>query len=302
MLGNVSQVSAVIASCFDYRPERDRVVYSATEFPGVSYVWQAEARRGARVEVVPAASGELDLPALLAAIDERTLVVPLSHVAWRSGAIADVAAVVARARAVGAHVVLDCYGSLGALPIDVVDLGVAFATGGVQAFLCGGPGAAFLHVRKDLIDQLEPRLSGWLGHEAPFAFAMPAQTHAEGIWRYLGGTPAVAPLYQARAGLEIVTALGVRAIRERSLAATARAIEHVDRRGFALRTPRDEARRAATLVFDFVGAPDVARELDRRRFHADHRPGAGIRIAPHFYNRLEEVDLFFDELDRVRKG
>lgn len=301
MLTNVSQVSAVIASCFDYG-ERDKIVYSASEFPSVSYVWQGEARRGARIEVVPAPGGETDLAALIAAIDERTAVVPLSHVAYATGALRDVAPVVARAREVGAHVVLDAYQSIGALPIDVVSLGVSFATGGVLKYLCGGPGAAFLYVRPDLIDRFEPRVTGWFAHEAPFAFAMPRQSYAEGIWRYLGGTPAVAPLYQARVGLEVVDRVGVRRIRERSQVATARAIEAADRRGFTVRTPRDPARRSASVVFDFTGAADVARELNRRRCFCDHRPGAGLRIAPHFYNTDDELDLFFDELDRVRKG
>ena len=184
--------------------------------------------------------------------------------------------------------------------IDVVDLGVAFACGGSIKYLCGGPGAGWLYVRKDLIDRFEPRATGWFANAHPFAFTMPAQTYAEGIGRYLTGTPAIAALYQARAGQQIVAEIGAAAIREKSLALTARAIAQVDACGFTLKSPRADAQRGGSVVFDFVGAADVARELNRRRFFCDHRPAAGVRIAPHFYTKAEEIDLFFAELRKIR--
>jgi kynureninase len=303
MFANVSLVNAVLASCFEYRPERNKIVYSSLEFPSVSYVWKAEERRGAEVHIVESRDGiTVPLEAMLEAIDERTLLVPTSHVIFRSSYIQDARAIARRAAEVGAHVVLDCYQSVGCMPVDVVDLGVSFACGGSVKYLCGGPGASYLYVRRDLIGQFEPRVTGWFGNEAPFAFTMPGQTYAESVWRYLGGTPAVAPLYQARAGAEIIGEIGARAIREKSLRSTQRVIDLVDERKFTLNTPRAPEHRAGSVVFDFVGSADVARELNRRRFFCDHRPGAGIRIAPHFYNTEEETDLFFEELDRVRLG
>jgi kynureninase len=199
-------------------------------------------------------------------------------------------------------VILDCYQSIGTLPIDVVDLGVSFATGGCLKFMCGGPGAAWLYVRKDLIETLEPRVTGWFAHEAPFAFAMPRQQYAESIWRFMGGTPSVAALYQARAGQTLIGEIGVRRIRDKSLVMTERCIAWVDELGFTLHTPRAPASRGGSIVFDFVGAADVCRELNRRRFFCDHRPGAGIRIAPHFYTQAEELDLFFTEIKKIRGG
>jgi kynureninase len=298
---NVSTIEAVVASCFDYGPERNRVVYSDQNFPSVSYVWKAEERRGAQVQIVPSHDGVVDTEAMLAAIDERTLVVPISHVLFRSSFIMDAAAIAKRAREVGAHVVLDCYQSLGTVPFDVADLGVSFACGGSVKWLCGGPGAAYLYVRPDLIPRFAPRLTGWFGHEAPFAFAMPQQSYADGIWRYMGGTPAVAALYQARAGAEILAEIGVERIRAKSLRQTARMIELCDEAGYTLRSPRDPARRGGTVVFDFVGAGEVARELDRRRFYCDHRPGAGIRASPHFYTTDEEIDRFFAEIRKLHR-
>ena len=303
MFTNVSWVNSILASCFDFAEKKNKVVINSLEFPSVSYVWKAEERRGARVHVVESPDNvSVPTEAMVDAIDEKTLLVPTSHVIFRSAYVQDAKAIAAKAASVGAHVILDCYQSIGVMPVDVVDLGVSFACGGSVKYMCGGPGAAWLYVRKDLIEEFEPRVTGWFGNEAPFAFTMPAQSYADNIWRYMGGTPAIAPLYQAKAGAEIIGQIGGRAIRDKSLRSTQRVIDLVDERSFTLNTPREPARRGGSVVFDFVGAADVARELNRRRFFCDHRPGAGIRIAPHFYNTVEETDLFFEELDRIRKG
>jgi kynureninase len=299
---NVSSVMAVLASCFEYTAERNKVVYEAQMFPTVSYVWQAEQRRGAKCVVVPAKDGMMDADAICAAIDEHTLLVPLQHVVFATAQIQDVKKIVARAKQVGAHVILDAYQSIGTLPVDVVDLGVSFATGGSVKYVCGGPGAAWLYVRKDLIEQFAPRVTGWFGNEAPFAFTMPEQTYADNIWRYMGGTPAVAALYSSRAGQSIIGEIGVRKIRDKSLVMTEKCINWVDELGFKLNSPRAAETRGGSVVFDFLGSADVCRELNRRKFFCDHRPTAGIRIAPHFYTKAEEIDLFFTEVKKIRGG
>jgi kynureninase len=304
---NVSTIMAVIASCFDYKPgpeARNKIVYESLQFPTVSYVWQAEERRGAKCVLVPAAADgiTIDTDAMCAAIDEHTLAVPMSHVVFSSAYIQDAKKICARAKAVGAHVILDCYQSIGAVPVDVVDLGVSFACGGSVKYLCGGAGAAWLYVRKDLIEQFAPRVTGWFGNESPFAFTMPDQSYAEGVWRYMGGTPAVAALYQSRAGQTIVGEIGARKIRDKSLVMTQACIDWVDELGMKLNSPRKAEIRGGSVVFDFVGAADVCRELNRRKYFCDHRPGAGIRIAPHFYTKAEEIDLFFGELKKIRSG
>ncbi len=296
---NVSTIQAVIASCLDYGPERNRVVYSDMQFPTVSYVWKAEERRGAEVHIVPSDGVGVDVDALCAAIDERTLVVPISHVLFRSSFVQDAKKIVARAHQVGALVVLDTYQSLGTVPFDVVDLDVDFVCGGSVKWLCGGPGAAYLYVRPDLVPKFSPRVTGWFGHEKPFAFTMPEQRYAPGMWRYMGGTPAIAALYQARAGAEIIGAIGVDKIRRKSLRQTERMIALVDELGFELGSPRAAERRGGTVVFDFEGAGAVAAELNKRRFFCDHRPGAGIRVSPHFYTKDEEIDLLFAEIKKI---
>jgi kynureninase len=299
---NVSTIQGVIASCLDYR-ERPKVVYSELNFPSVSYVWKAEERRGAEVCVVPSRDGiEVDTARLCEAIDRRTVIVPISHVLFRSSAIKDVRAIVARAREVGAMVLLDCYQSTGTVPFSVEELGVDFACGGSVKWLCGGPGAAYLYVRADRIPEFAPRLTGWFGHKAPFAFTMPEQLYSDSIWRYMGGTPAIAALYQARAGAEIIAEIGVERIRAKSQRQTARILERCDAAGYRLSSPRDPSRRGGTVCFDFDGSGAVAKELNRRRFLCDHRPGSGIRMSPHFYSTDEECERFLDEVQRLRAG
>lgn len=301
MRHNVSEIQGLVASCFDYTPERNKIVYSALQFPTVSYVWKSEERRGAVVHLVESADGiTIDTQAMCDAIDEQTVCVPISHVLFSSAYIQDAKAICRKAQSVGAHVVLDCYQSTGTIPVDVVDLGVSFACGGSVKYLCGGAGCAYLYVRKDLIEEFEPRLTGWFGNEAPFAFTMPGQTYADNVWRYMGGTPAVATFYQARAGHEIVGEIGVTRIREKSLRQTQKIIDMVDGYELTLRSPRPADIRGGSVVFDFVGSADVARELNRRKFFCDHRPNAGIRIAPHFYTKDEELDLFFEEIQKIR--
>ena len=297
---NVSTVEAVIASCLDYA-ERPKVVYSELNFPSVSYVWKAEERRGAEVCVVPSDDGiTVDTARFLEAIDERTLIVPISHVLFRSSAQKDVKAIVKRAHEVGALVILDCYQSAGTIPFSVEELGVDFACGGSVKWLCGGPGAAYLYVRHDLIPRFAPRLTGWFGHRAPFAFTMPEQKYADTVWRYAGGTPAIAALYQARAGAEIIASIGVGRIREKSLRQTEHVIALCDAAGYTLRSPRAAAVRGGTVCFDFPGSERVAAELNRTLYLCDHRPGSGIRMSPHFYTTDGECDAFMSEVARLR--
>jgi len=298
---NVSAIQAVIASCFDYTPERNKVVYSSLNFPSVSYVWKAEERRGAKVHIVDSEDGmTVDTDKLCEAIDETTVAVPISHVIFSSAYIQDAKKICDKAKSVGAHVILDCYQSTGIIPVDIVDIGASFACGGSVKYLCGGAGAAYMYTRPDLVESFEPRVTGWFANESPFAFAMPEQDYAESMWRYTGGTPAILALYAARAGAEIVGEIGVTRIRENSLRQTQRCIDQVDERKFKLNSPREADRRGGSVVFDFTGSADIARELNARKFFCDHRPNVGIRVGPHFYTRDEEIDAFFAEIDKMR--
>jgi kynureninase len=279
---NVTVAEAIVLSCFRFEGERRRVVYEAANFPSVRYLYQAHADRGAEIVVCP------DDGAIVGAIDERALLVPVTHVLYRDGRIQDVEAIVRRAREVGAHVVLDAYQSVGTVPLDVTALGVDFAVGGSVKWLCGGPGAGWLYVRPDLIEQLEPDLVGWQAHARPFAFE-PELEYAEGIWRFLTGTPNVPALYAATAGYDLVEEVGVGRIREHSRHQTALLIELVEAAGFESASPREADRRGGTVVVRTPEFEAVAKELAERGVICDYRPEVGLRFGPHFFTTDDEI-------------
>ena len=304
---NVSVAEGLIASCLDFKPPRNRVVYTELNFPTVIYVWEACRRRGAEMVSVKSRDGmTIELGDLLAAIDERTLVVEVSHVLFKSAFLQDAAAIVKRAHDVGAMVVLDCYQSTGTVPFSARELNVDFVVGGSVKWLCGGPGAGYLYVRRDLQTRFEPALTGWAAHEAPFAFETGPIRYAKDVRRFLHGSPAVPSLYAARAGYEAVAEIGVRAIREKSLRLTQRFIASVEEAGFRVTSPKEPARRGGTVTVA-VDPPDarapigaaVAAELQRREVIVDFRPGAGIRVSPHFYSNDDDLDRFVKESREV---
>jgi kynureninase len=287
---NVTVAVAVVLSCFRLQPPRNRIVYVEGEFPSVRYLLQAQP--GAEIEVVP------DLDALLEAIDERTLLVPLSHVLFKTAELQDVEAVQRRAEEAGAHVLLDAYQSAGAVPLDLDALGVAFATGGSVKWLCGGPGAGWLYVRPDLIDELEPSFVGWQGHARPFAFE-PELEYADGIARFLTGTPNVPALYAATAGYDVIEEVGVGVIRERSLRLTDLLIDLADDAGFEVTSRRDQARRGASVTIRTPGFEGVHRELADRQILCDFRPDVGLRLGPHFFNIEEELEFAIAQIAEI---
>lgn len=303
MLPNVSIAQAVVASCFDFHGPRNRIVYDDLNFSTVHYVWQAQARRGAEIVVVKSDDGiRPPTEKLLEAIDERTLLVPISHVLFRSSAMYDAKRVIDRAHAVGAMVLLDVYQSAGTVPLELGEWGCDLACGGSVKWACGGPGAGYLYVRPDLVEKLEPAATGWFGHAEPFAFDMGPMRYAKDAWRMIGGTMPVPAIYTATAGWETVARLGVGRIRAKSLRQTRLLRELVQARGFTVNTPREDDARGGTVCFDFSGADVVSRELVRRRFFHDYRPRCGLRVSPHFYTTDDELHAFVDALDEVRRN
>lgn len=294
---NVSVAQSLICSCFDFEPPRNKIVYESLNFPSVMYVYEAHKRRGARIVEVPSEDG-MTIPTerMLEAIDEETLLVPISHVLFKSSYLQDAKAIVERAHAVGALVVLDCYQSAGTVPFDVKELGVDFAVGGSVKWLCGGPGAGYLYARPDLLPRLEPMTTGWMAHARPFAFEPGEIDYAQGSWRLLHGSPAVPALYAAKAGYEIVLEVGVENIRRKSRRQTARLIELADERGLKVTSPRDPNQRGGTVVIDVEEGAAVVKELARREVLVDYRPGAGVRVSPHFYTTDEEVERTVAEI------
>ena len=291
MMPNVTIAQSAVLSALDYTPPRDGIVMTALDFPSVRYVYDRLATRlGARIVVVPSDDGiTIDTSRLLEAIDERTRVVAISHVLCRSAFIVDAEAVCRRAREVGALVSLDAFHSVGVVPVDVRRLQVDFLTGGVLKWLCGGPGGCFLYVAPSASERLAPALTGWQAHARPFAFE-PEMDYATDAFRWLNGTPAIPALYAAVEGPRVIRRAGVERIREKSVRQTARLIELADARGYPVNAPRDATRRGGTVAFDVPHAYEVSQFLLAHDVLVDHRPGAGIRIAPHFYTTDAELD------------
>jgi len=292
---NVAVAEAVVLSCFrPVAPGRNRVVYERGNFPSVRYLYQAQPD----LEVVVCE----DDAELVERIDERTLLVPISHVLFKPGEIQDVEPIVRRARDVGAHVVLDCYQSAGIVPLDLTALEVSFAVGGSVKWLCGGPGNGWLYVRPDLVESLAPTYTGWQAHARPFGFEEEME-YAGGIARFLTGTPNVPAHYAATAGYDLVEEVGVARIRESSLRQTQLLIDLADERGFEVMSPRAPARRGGTVTIRVPEFPAVHAELAARAILCDFRPDAGIRLGPHFFSTDEELRFAVDQIaDIVETG
>ena len=301
MQPSVSVAQSAVASCLDFGSPRNTVVFEASQFPTVGYVWEAQHSRGARIRTVPSADGiTVPLERFLEAIDDETLVVPLSHASFRSGFVQDVAAITRHAHARGAWVVADLYQTAGTVPVDVTAWDVDFAVGGCLKWLCGGPGAAFLYVAPRLAAHVSPRVTGWAAHEEPFAFRTGAIAYAPGASRFLQGTPAVPALYAARAGLEVVAQVGIDAIRRQSIRQMQLLVDLARASGFHVRTPEDVSQRGGLAVIE--GPAAWADALARREILVDHRPEAGLRVSTHFYSTDDDVRRLVSELRSIRDG
>lgn len=297
---NVTTAHLVAMSCERPRPARRTIVCTEMDFPSMLYLYRAQQALGFEVRVVP---GEPDLSVaterLIDAIDDRTAIVAFSHVLFRTSYIMDAAAIARKARAVGASVILDTYQSAGIVPLDVTALGIDFAVGGCLKWLCGGPGNAFLYTRPDRLKTAAPSFTGWVARARPFAFEPDDTTLRDDAMHMMNGTPSIPAYYAAIAGLDIIGEVGVPAIRAKSSRMTARLLERADHYGFPSAAARDPERLAGTVAIDVPDAALVARTLKAREFIVDYRPPVGIRLSPHFYNTMEEVDRIAAEVASI---
>ena len=297
---NVTTAHMVALSCLRPAGRRRHIVCTAMDFPSMVHLFRAQHAAGFELRVVPA---EKDLTVrterMIEAIDETTAVVAFSHVLFRTSYIMDAAAIARRAREVGATVILDTYQSAGIVPTDATALGVDFAVGGCLKWLCGGPGNAFLYTRPDVLKDARPSFTGWVSHRHPFGFDIDAADARDDGMHMMNGTPSIPAYYAALAGLDIVNEVGVDRIRDQSMRLTARLLALVDHYGFTSAASRDPERLAGTVAVDVPEALQVARTLKAREFIVDYRPPVGVRISPHFYNTLDEVDHVMAEMASI---
>ena len=300
MMPNVTIAQTAVLSSIEFTGKRDRIVMTELDFPSVRYAYAEMAKRlGAKVVVVKSDDGiTIDEKRLLKAIDERTRLVAVSHVLFRSSFLMDADKICRHAHDAGALVSLDSFHAVGIVPVNVKRSKVDFLTGGVLKWLCGGPGGCFLYVNPKLRDELKPALTGWQAHARPFAFE-DSMEYTTGAFRWLNGTPVIPALYAAAEGPKILRKVGVAAIREKSLRLTTRLIDLADERGFKVNAPRDPAQRGGTVALDIPHGYEVAQHLLSRDILVDYRVGTGIRIAPHFFTKENELVEAIFEIDQA---
>jgi kynureninase len=288
---NVAIAEAIALSCFrPVDPAKNRVVYERGNFPSVRYLYQAQSD----LDVVVC---EHDAE-IVERIDERTLLVPISHVLFKDSVIQDVEPIVRRAHEVGAHVILDCYQSAGIVPVDLTALAVDFAVGGSVKWLCGGPANGWLYVRPDLAATLEPTYVGWQAHARPFAFEETLE-YTEGAARFLTGTPNPAAHMAGTAGYDLIEEIGVDRIRDNSLHQTQLLIDLADEAGYEIHSTRDPERRGGAVIVNVPEAAAVYAELEQRGILGDFRPGAGIRLGPHFFTTDDEIRFAIAQIAEI---
>jgi kynureninase len=298
---NASIAMATAASCFDFKAgRRNKVVTTALDFPSMEYFWDGQRQIGAQIEVIPSADGiSVPLERIIEAIDTDTCLVAMSHTSYRSSWRIDARAVVERAHAKGALVLLDVYQSAGVVQLNAADWNVDFLIGGTIKWLCGGPSCGYLYVRPDLQRDLRPRLTGWVAHDSPFDFEHAPMRYAKSVRRFAQGTPSIPALYSALPGLELIEAVGVPEIAAESQRRTQSMIEFAHERGWTINTPLEKSQRGGSVMIGVENAQLMAERLSERRVFVDWRPGAGLRISPHFFNTDEEIDEALNILARL---
>ncbi len=288
---NASIANSILFGSLDFSDtRRDKVVITELDFPSDVYVLRRWLPENMRIHMVQSPDGiTIDTDEFLDAIDERTRLVSVSHVLFRSAYIMPAQEIVAKAHSVGAQVVFNGYHSVGVIPVEVGEWDVDFYIGGVLKWLCGGPGGVFMYARPDLLPSLHPKVTGWFAHRSPFSFDVEKLELREDAYRLMNGTPGIASLHAIQPGVDIIAQVGVAAIREKSMRQTSLIIELADELGYEVVSPRDAARRAGTVTVNPPQAYELSCELPARDIMVDFRPKAGIRIAPHFYNTDAEV-------------
>jgi selenocysteine lyase/cysteine desulfurase len=277
---------------------RSKVVLTDWEFPTIGQIWHAQEARGARVVHVPeSGDGTIPLEHFERVIDDDTQLVSITHVCYRNGAKLDVEAVTRLAHERGALVLLDAYQTIGSLPVDVRALGVDFLGAGVLKYLLGSAGLAFFYARRELVERVWPTATGWFADRDIFAMDHRDYSPAPTASRFQSGTPPIPAIYAGIAGMELMEEIGIAETREHVLGLHARLLDGLDSLGARVATPRDSERRGALLCVASTDAPALVQALDREGIVTSSRAG-NLRISPHAYNSVEDVDVLLETLSR----
>jgi len=296
---SVSSALSVIASAYSYA-QRKRVITTALDFPTIPYQWLVKPQ--VEVVILPSDDGiGVPLERYEDAIDERTALVATSHVFFTSGYIQPIAEIGRLAHAAGAHLLVDGYQAAGQVPVDVAALDVDwYITGGLK-WLLGGPGIVELYARPELATTLLPTTTGWFAHERQFAFDPERWAYHNDARRFEFGTPSVAAVYAARAGIDQILELGADAIRARESELTADLVARARDAGLELKVPANHDQHAGIVMFKAADPPAVVRSLAEQHIIVDHRPGY-VRVSPFVYNTCEENQSVVEALKALIQG
>lgn len=298
ILPNISSALAAVSYSLDFE-QRKRVVSCELDFPTITHHFLAQKSRGVEAHILPSPDQiGVPLEAFEEAVNEDTALVATCRVYFTSGYIQDIQAISAMAHRKGALCLVDDYQGTGQIPIDVKSAGVDFLVTGGLKWLIGGPGVAYLYVRRELIPQLEPRVAGWFGHRRQFDFDPYTLEFRDDAQRFEAGTPSVAAVYAAKAGLEIINEIGPNNLRARTAFLNQDLVARLKARGLTLRIPGDPEKQAGITILEVPDPMGITRDLSDRHIIVDKRPGA-VRIAPYFYNTVEENEMIVDALDEI---
>ena len=299
VMPNASSAITAIATALAFDTHRDTVVLGDFEFPTMAHGWLAQQARGARIEGATAQGETLPVESYAAHIDERTLIVPATHVCFRNGYRLDIPRLIDLAHERGAYFMLDDYQRTGTSSLDVHALGVDFMVAGSLKYLLGPSGVAFLYVRRDLIERLEPLATGWFGRVNPFAFSVDTLDWSTSARRFETGSPPIPIVYAAAAGIELLLSIGLATIEAQVNRLVERFAEGARARDFDLKTPGDPAQRGPLVVLRSTDAEALAARLLGRGIIASSR-GTGLRVSFHAYNNDQDVDAVLEALEKER--
>jgi kynureninase len=289
------------------KKKKNKVVMTDHDFPSILYALAKICSFMDWQPVIVQSRGKpgIDVEAILECVDERTFMVATSHVYFKSAYIQDISRIARFAKNRGVLTLIDGYHGPGTIPVDVRDMDVDFYVGGCLKWLCGGPGNAFLYTRPQLRAEIEPQLTGWLAHTNPFHFS-PVMEYSEGAYKLMSGTPPIPCLYTARAGLDIISRIGIDQIRKKSIVQTKRLIKEALDRDFVVHTPLENEKRGGAVSIAIPHAHQIKQALGEKNVKIDFRKGKGtepdvIRVGPHFYTEDEEIDCLFETIDHLYK-
>jgi selenocysteine lyase/cysteine desulfurase len=285
--GSLSAGVSALASGLRYA-RRSKIVTTELEFPTVGQIWHAQESRGARVVHVP-------LDQFEQAIDDDTAVVSITHVSYRTGEMINVQEVVRLAHERGALVLLDAYQSAGSVPLDVKELGVDFLAAGTVKYLLGSAGLAFFYCRREVLEKAWPTATGWFADEDIFAMDIHDYSPAATARRFQAGTPPIPSIYAGIAGIELMESIGIEETREHVLELNERLIAGVDELGGTVVTPRKRKRHGALICVKSTDVDALVAALGRFGVVTSSRDG-NVRISPHAYNSLADIDLVLEAL------